>query len=120
MLNRFVAILAMLAVTLVTTAASAHAARMNMSDGSDHMMQAGGMMHSVSLAQPDDQGEQDSDLADVAMCDFVCSGISIGLAPPVVGAALAYRPAPFDLSMSEILVGQSPDLKGHPPKLRLL
>ena len=120
MFDRLVTMLAILAITVVTTAASAHAGRMSHTSGPDHASHVGGMEHSSDLAQLACEGEEHCGSADAGMCDFVCAGLSVSLTSPVADSALAYGPARHNFPSEASHVGHAPELNKRPPKLRLL
>ena len=120
MIARLVTMLAILAITVVTTVAPVHAARMNMKFSPEHAIHVGEMMHSPGLAQPVCEGEQHCGSADAEMCEFVCAGLSAFLTSAGEEAGHAYGAASHDVPSAAIHVSRAPGLNERPPKLRLL
>ena len=109
--------LAVLAITLVTTVVSTHAARIGMGMGSDHMAHAVEMMHSSDVANAACDTEQPCGSADAEKCKFVCTVFSAFLTST---GGRAYGPVSHDLPSDAIHVSRAPGLNKRPPKLHLL
>jgi hypothetical protein len=118
MIRRLVTVLAMLALTVVTTLASAHAARM--SSDADQQSHVAGMMHSSDIAERSCDAGQPCGAADAGMCEFVCAGLSAVLTSPSGESGPAYGPASHDFQTEASHVSRAPGLNERPPKLRLL
>ncbi|MCF3972330.1 hypothetical protein [Paracoccus salsus] len=118
MLTRVIALLAIVAITVLTTTVSGHAARMNGEPA--HAVPVGEMMHGA------DGGERSCDTGprcgstDAAMCEFVCAGLSAILTSPGGECGHVFGSASHDLPSEAIHVCHAPGLNERPPKLRLL
>lgn len=119
MFARVLSILTVLAIAVVTMISTAHAARM---DGMqvDHAAHLDGMMHVAADAHPSCDDGQHSGSAEVAICAFVCAGLSALLTLPGVEGGHAFGSADHDVPTEVIQVGRVPGLNERPPKLRLL
>jgi len=120
MIARLITMLAVLAITLVTTVVSTHAARIGMGMGSDHMAHAVEMMHSSDVANAACDTEQPCGSADAEKCKFVCTGFSAFLTSTGGQAGRAYGPVSHDLPSDAIHVSRAPGLNKRPPELHLL
>jgi hypothetical protein len=118
MFQRVVIMLAVLAIAVVTTMTSAHAARMAV--GQDHAGHAGAMMQAPDAVAPDCGGQPDCGATDAGLCKSVCTGLSAVLAAPGDGAGHAHQPAGHGLPAAAVHAGRAPDLADRPPMLRLL
>lgn len=118
MIRRIVIMLAVLAIAVVTTMTSAHAARMAV--GQDHAVHAGAMMPAPDAGVPDCGGRRDCGATEAGLCKSVCAGLSAVLAAPGEGAGRAHHPADHDLPAVAAHAGRAPDLAERPPMLRLL
>ncbi|WP_340107265.1 hypothetical protein [Pikeienuella sp. HZG-20] len=110
--------LAILAIALAATVASAHAARMSVAP--DHAAHAGGMMQASAGCALPCNVEQPCESADSAMCVFVCAGLSAFLTAPDAGAGRGYEPVSLGPPPEATHAGRAPALNERPPKSRLL
>jgi hypothetical protein len=119
MFARVLSMLAILAIAVVTTIKSAHAARM---DGmpADHAVHMSEMMQASADARPSCSGSDHCGSSDAALCEFVCAGLSVVLMMPGVEAGHALRSADHDFPAEASHVGRAPGLNERPPKLRLI
>ncbi|WOI31167.1 hypothetical protein [Sulfitobacter dubius] len=120
MFVRVITMLAILAITVVSTATSAHATRMSMNSGVDHARHVADMMHSPVIASPDCAAGEHCGQADSEMCAFVCAGLSAFLTSAGGEAGHAHGAASHDVASEAIHVSRAPGLNERPPKLRLL
>lgn len=120
MISRLVTLLAICAITLVTTFASAHAARMSSSAGADPESPVAGMVHSSQIAERSCDAGQPCGAADAGICEFVCAGLSAFLTSRSGETGHAYGPASHDFPSVARHVSRAPGLTERPPKLRLL
>ncbi|MDP2119149.1 MAG: hypothetical protein Q8K28_04530 [Hoeflea sp.] len=122
MFARLVAMLAILAVFVVSTVTSAHAARMRAA--SDHAVDDGriqiGMMYTPGISEHSCDGEQHCGSIESGLCKFVCAGLSAFITSPIGEAGQVYGRASHDQPSAAILVSRMPSLSERPPKLRLL
>jgi hypothetical protein len=118
MFARCVAMLAILAIAVVTTVTSGHAARMNAV--AHHAVQVGGMMQAHDYSGLFCDGEQHCGSADAGLCEFVCASPSVFLPSPSGDGGRDYSPASYDLTSGALHASRSPALNEHPPKRRLL
>lgn len=118
MFDRIVTMLAVLVIAVVTAAASAHAARMTIEPS--HAVHVGGMIHDADSDALSCDSERHCGSADAGLCELVCAGFSQMLARPGLEAEPAFRPAVFNLAVTETRAGRNPDLNERPPKRRLL
>lgn len=82
MVARVITLLAILAIAVVTTGTSAHAARMSMSSGHDHAAHLGEMLPSPEVTEAACEDELPCGSADAGMCALVCAGLSALLVSP--------------------------------------
>lgn len=120
MLARFVIMLVILAITVVTTGTSAHAAQMGLRSSPEHTTHVAGILHGPAMAEPACDAAQPCESADAGMCEFVCAGFSAFLTTPVVDAGQVDRSAAHDFPSEAIHVSRAPGLNERPPKPRLL
>jgi len=118
MIRRIVIMLAIVALSVVTTMTSAHAARMAV--GQDHAVHVGAMMPAADAGAPDCGGQPDCGATDAGLCKSVCTGLSAFLAVPGEGAGHTHQPAGHGLPAAAAHAGRAPDLADRPPMLRLL
>lgn len=118
MLARAVTMLAILAIAVVTTMTSAHAARM--SAVPDHAVHVAEMMQAPHGGEASCDGDQHCGSADAGMCEFVCTGLSVFLPSPSSGAGHSCSPVSHDRPSEELHASRAPGLSERPPKLRLL
>lgn len=112
--------LAILAITVVTTVTVAHAARMGMNSGADHATHVGEMGHAPVIADLDCDTDEHCGSADAGMCAFVCAGLSAFLTLPDAEAGPVHGAASHDFPSDGIHANRTPALNERPPKLRLL
>ncbi len=117
MFSRFVTMLAVLAIAVMTTATSAHAARLSAEP--DHSVHVGEMMQGAGGSEPCD-GDYHCGSGDAEACEVLCAGLSVFLAPPSDSSGSDYAPANHDQSSGAIVASRAPGLNERPPKLRLL
>ena len=119
MLARILTLLAVLSIGVVTAAGVAHAGRMA-GMPPDHAMHLAEMTEAMPDGHAPCAGDQHCDGAYGAICDFICTGLSVvrTISGPVGADAVA--PVRHDLASATCLTGLSPDLTERPPKLRLL
>ncbi len=118
MFARILNVLALIAVVLVSTAAGAHAARMDA--GSPHARHSDEMVQRTVVAEHHCSDEHECTAALADLCAVVCAGLA---ALPATSGAEPGRPsiASRRPDFSQMLfAGQSPDLNERPPKTRLL
>lgn len=118
MFARVITMLAIFALTVITTVASAHAARM--SAVPEQTTRFGEMTYASGNKELSCDGEQHCGSADAGMCDFVCTGLSAFLTSPGEQAAHEYGPASHDTASRVVRAGRAPGIDERPPKLRLL
>ena len=118
MFVRCVAMLAILAIAVVTTVTSGHAPRM--SAVAHHAVQVGGMMQAQDYSGRICDGEQHCGSANAGLCQFVCAGVSVFLPSPSGDVGRDYALASYDLPSGALHANRSPALNEHPPKRRLL
>lgn len=118
MFARVVILFVVLAIAVVTTVSSAHAA--SMSIGTAHAAHAGEMMQAASgHSEPSCDSGQDCNSIDSVVCDFVCAGLSVFLMSPDGDAGHEYGTASHDLPFWTRHASRVPALNERPPKLRL-
>mgnify|MGYP005848441623 CR=1 FL=1 len=118
MFARVVTILVLLAIAVVTTAASAHAARMSVAPG--HTAHAAMMMQDADGTAPACAHHQPCGSADVGLCGFFCAGLPLLPTLPAIDAGPAFTPANQGIPAAGIHASRVPGLTERPPKLRLL
>ncbi len=118
MVSRILALLAVFAIAVATTVATAHAARMR--EGAEHTAHAVATVQSADGAVFACDAGQPCPSADLALCKIVCMSLSALLT--LAGGQLGHVPesASHDLPPDTIPVGRAPGLIERPPKLRLL
>lgn len=119
MIARLVTMLAILAIAVVTTVSSAHAARMSLSSGPDHATHVGDITHSAEVADLGCDAGQHCESADAEMCEFVCAGLSAFLTSPGGDAGEVHGAAGHGFPSEAIHVSRAPGLNERPPKHRL-
>lgn len=120
MFARLVTMLAILAITVVTTVSSAHATPMSMNSGADHAMHVADMMHAPVIADLGCDAGEHCRSADTEMCEFVCAGLAPFLTSAGGEAGHAHGTVSHDVPSEAIHVSRAPGLNERPPKLRLL
>ena len=118
MFSRLVTMLAVLAIAVMTTGTSAHAARL--SEEPDHSVHVGEMMQVAAGSEHSCDGEQHCGSIDTGSCELLCAGLSVFLTSPSDSSGSDYAPASHDLPTGAVLAGRAPGLNERPPKLRLL
>lgn len=118
MFGRFVTILAMLAIAVVTTMTPAHTARM--SAGLDHAVHVSEMMHVTPDGEHSCTDQLHCGAAETSMCEFVCAGLSAFLPFPSAETGQEYAPSRHDFPAEAIHVSRAPGMNERPPKRRLL
>ena len=117
MFSRFVTMLAVLAIAVMTTMTFAHAA--GLSAEPDHAVHVSEMMQAMNSEHSCDH-EQPCASAQVGACEVLCAGLSV-FGPSPGGEALRdYGLANQDLPSATIPASRAPGLNKRPPKLRLL
>lgn len=110
--------LAVLAIAVMTTVTSAHAARLSAEP--DHSMHVGEMMQVAAGSEHSCDGEQHCGSIDTGSCELLCAGLSVFLTLPGEGSGSDYGPVSHALPADAILASRAPGLNERPPKLRLL
>ena len=118
MFSRLVTMLAVLAIAVMTTVTSAHAARLSAEP--DHSMHVGEMMQVAAGSEHSCDGEQHCGSIDTGSCELLCAGLSVFLTSPSDSSGSDYAPASHDLPAAENVASRAPGLNERPPKLRLL
>jgi hypothetical protein len=119
MVARILTLLSVLAIAVVTTAGAAHAGRIA-GMPSDHVMHLADMTEAMRDGLAICADDPHCGTADGAICDFVCTGLSVFLTISGPDRADAVGPVRHDLASATCPIGLSPDLTERPPKLRLL
>ncbi|MCT2541188.1 hypothetical protein [Sedimentimonas flavescens] len=116
MLSRLVTILAVLAITVVTSVVPTHAARMAISTGPDYVASVGQALDAPEGAELACQGRAHCAPADSEICTFVCANASVFLAPAETNTLRAHDPVghlfPAEADHADI----APALAERPPK----
>lgn len=110
--------LAVLAIAVMTTVTSAHAARLSAEP--DHSVHVGEMMQVAAGGEHSCDGEQHCGSIDTGSCELLCAGLSVFLTSPSDSSGSDYAPASHDLPTGAVLAGRAPGLNERPPKHRLL
>lgn len=118
MIERFVTMLAILSIIVVTTVTSAHAARM--SDVPDIGAHAVGMVQDQNGSAMSCGGGQPCGSAEAGLCALACVGLSAVLSWPDAKADLAFLPVGHGVPSGVIQSGSVPELTERPPKLCFL
>ena len=118
MFSRLVTMLAVLAIAVMTTVTSAHAARLSAEP--DHSVRVGEMMQVAAGSEHSCDGEQHCGSIDTGSCELLCTGLSVFLTLPGEGSGSDYGPVSHALPADAILASRAPGLNERPPKLRLL
>ena len=118
MFSRLVTMLAALAIVVMTTVTSAHAARLSAEP--DYSVHVGEMMHVAPGSQDPCDGDHHCGSGDVEACELLCAGLSVFLTSPGEGAGSDYAPASHDLPTGKVFASRAPGLNERPPKHRLL
>ena len=118
MFSRLVTMLAVLAIAVMTTVTSAHAARLSAEP--DHSVHVGEMMQVAAGSDRSCDGEQHCGSIDTGSCELLCAGLSVFLTLPGEGSGSDYGPVSHALPADAILASRAPGLNERPPKLRLL
>lgn len=118
MFSRLVTMLAVLAIAVMTTVTSAHAARLSAEP--DHSVHVGEMMQVAAGSEHSCDGEQHCGSIDTGSCELLCAGLSVFLTSPSDSSGSDYAPASHELPSGAIVASRAPGLNERPPKLRLL
>ncbi|WP_375588389.1 hypothetical protein ABWH89_13910 [Hoeflea alexandrii] len=118
MRSRFVAILALISIAVVTMLTSAHSAQMSAKSG--NALQAVDMVLVNDLGDRCCNGTEPCVSSGSDLCRFVCSGLSVYLLLPVESIGRDAGSGQVELPSGLTLSGRTPELNEHPPKLRLL
>ena len=118
MFGRFVTMLVMLAITVVTTMTPAHAARM--SAGPDHSIHVSEMMYVTDGGEGFCTDQRHCGAVDTGVCEFVCAGITAFLPFPNAETGQEYVPSQHVFPREASNVGRVAGLNERPPKHRLL
>ena len=118
MFSRLVTMLAVLAIAVMTTVTSAHAARLSAEP--DHSVHVGEMMQVAAGSEHSCDGEQHCGSIDTGSCELLCAGLSVFLTSPSDSSGSDYAPASHDLPTGAVLAGRAPGLNERPPKHHLL
>ena len=118
MFSRLVAMLAVLAIAVMTTVTSAHAA--GLSTEPDHAAHVSEIMQIAAGSDHSCDGDQHCGSIDAESCELLCVGLSVFLTPPSEGSGRDYAPAGHDFPTGVILASRAPGLNERPPKHRLL
>ena len=118
MFARLVTMLAVLAIAVMTTATSAHAARLSAEP--DHSVHVGEMMQVAAGSENPCDGDQHCGSGDAEACELLCVGFSVFLTSPSEGSGSDYAPASHDLPTGAVRASRAPGLNERPPTLRLL
>ncbi len=118
MFSRLVTMLAVLVIAFMTTATSAHAARL--SAGPDHAAHVSEMTQVAAGSDRSCDGEQHCGSMDAGSCELLCSGLSVFLTFPREDSPSVYAPASHALPTAETVASRAPGLNERPPKHRLL
>jgi hypothetical protein len=118
MLERFITMLAILAITVVTMVATGHAARMNVEQY--HAMHVGEMRHASIANALSCDGPGHCGLAAAELCEFVCVGVASYQISPGADGGHEHEPVIHAMPSETSHVSLSPGLTERPPKLRLL
>ena len=118
MFSRLVTMLAVLAIAVMTTVTSAHAARLSAEP--DHSVHVGEMMQVAAGSEHSCDGEQHCGSIDTGSCELLCAGLSVFLTSPSEGSGGDYAPVSHDLPTAENVPSRAPGLNERRPKLRLL
>ena len=120
MIGRFVTMLAIIALSVMTMGTTAHAERMSMNSGLDHAMHVADMMHSQVIVDLDCDAGEPCGSADAEMGAFVWAGLSAFLTSPDREAGHDHGTVTHEFPSAAIHVSRAPGLNERPPKLRLL
>lgn len=118
MFGRVITMLAILAITLVSTVTSAHAS--SMAFDQDHALQIGEMAHASVRSELSCDGDLHCSSADAELCELVCAGLSTLLTSPDAEAGHEHGPASHEFPSEVSHVSVAPGLNERPPKIRLL
>ena len=118
MFSRFVTMLAVLAIAVMTTVTSAHAA--SLSAEPDHAAHVSEMMQLAAGSDHSCDREQHCGSIDAGSCELLCAGLSVFLTSQREDSASDCAPASHVLPTAETVVSRAPGLNERPPRLRLL
>lgn len=115
MIARLIAMLAILAVAIVTTVTPAHAAGMGMASGMDHAMHVGETMH-AQHGEPVCDADRQCGPTSAGLCEIACTSLSAVLAPAGGEAEPVRGAARHGLAAEALHTGRAPGLNDRPPK----
>lgn len=118
MFARLVTMLAVLAIAVMTTVTSAHAARL--SAGPDHWVDAGETMQFAADSENPCAGNQHCGSGDDGACELLCAGLSAFLTSPGEGSGRDYASGNHNLPISTIVASRGHGLNERPPRHHLL
>ena len=118
MFSRLVAMLAVLAIAVMTTVTSAHAT--GLSTEPDHAAHVSEMMQVAGGSEHSCDGDRHCGSIDAKSCELLCIGLSVFLTSPSESSGSDYAPASHDLPTGAVLASRAHGLNERPPKLRLL
>ncbi len=119
MFTRLVSLLATLALVLLTTLSAAHASGMN-AQASVHARAAEMEMHATGAADGSCAERAPCGKADRAMCEVVCAGTMLFLAPGCGALAGMLEPARHDRRADAVPASHTPGSIERPPRGRFL
>ncbi len=114
MFARTFTMLAILAIAVVTTMTTTHAARM--SAGSDHAVHVAEMTQAPHGYEVSCDGDRHCGSVDAEMCEFVCAGLSVFLPSPDGDTGQGGTPVSHELPSEHAHVSRTPGLNERPPK----
>jgi len=118
MFARLVAILAALAITVMTTVAPVHAARMG--GEPDLAMHAGTQMHAKAGGETPCDQKPACGSTDTTSCEMLCAGLAPFVASPDATQGRGFLPGGYDLPPDAIIAHRVPELGQRPPNPRFL
>ncbi|MDR5653967.1 hypothetical protein [Ruixingdingia sedimenti] len=118
MFSRLLAMLAVLAIAVMTTVTAGHAARQGADP--DHTMHVSNTMQVDAGHTESCDGGRHCGSGDVASCEILCAGVSVFLTSLSEGSGSNFAHVSHDLSAAENVASRVPGLNERPPKLRLL
>lgn len=113
MIARLVAILAALAIIVMTTVVPVHAARMH--GEADHTMQVGAEMHAEAGREAPCDDKSPCGSTDKASCEMLCTGISPFIVAAEVAQGCEFLPAGHDIPHGAINAHRVPEVGQRPP-----
>lgn len=119
MFTRLVSLLATLALVLLTTLSAAHASGMS-AEASAHALAVDMEMHAPAAADKSCAQGAPCGKADRAMCEVVCAGTMLFLAPGCGALAGMLEPARHDRRADAVPASHTPGSIERPPRGRFL